>query len=189
MPKLFSNITSAVEPAEQSSQMVEKFYRMHIERVESLKKLVHLPEENEITFLWTLKSFNAFTFIPFCISHFGHIDELYLSTYTVNRRIADALIREYDKGTISRVNIFVSDSIKFRMPAVVDHLQAQLLTRPGITVQFAWNHSKITCARCRENYFVLEGSGNWSENAQFEQYVLINSRNIYEFRKENITGL
>lgn len=189
MPKLFASITDESVPDDRSSQLTEKFYRMHQERVQSLKQLMNIPAENEITFLWTLKSFNAFTFIPFLIAHFGTIDELYLSTYTVNRRIADALIRQLDNGKIGSVNIFVSESIKFRMPDVIDHLNNQMLSRPKITLQYAWNHSKITCARCGENYFIFEGSGNWSENAQYEQYILINSKNIYEFRKKNITGL
>ena len=150
---------------------------------------MHIPGENEITFLWTLKSFNAFTFIPFCIARFGKIDELYLSTYTISRRISDALLKQIDKGKIDRVNIFVSESIKFRMPDVVNYIEMQTATRKNLTIQYAWNHSKVTCAKCGDHYLILEGSGNWSENAQYEQYVLINSKNIYEFRKKNISTL
>jgi hypothetical protein len=189
MPSLFSK-PKAEEPTEmpsdKSEQVSTRFWAMHTERIESLKKLINIPGENECTFLWTMNSFNAFTFVPFCISHYGHIDELYLSTYTISRRIADALIKQVDLGTIGTVNVLVAESLKFRMPAVIDHLNALMTTRPMIRIDYGWNHSKVTCIRCGDNYLVLEGSGNWGENAQFEQYVLINSKEIYEFRKKNL---
>jgi len=189
MPSLFSKPkaeeTGSI-PADKSEQLSTKFWAMHTERIESLKKLINIPGENECTFLWTLNSFNAFTFVPFCISHFGHIDELYLSTYTISRRIADALIKQIDLKAIDNVHVLVAESLKFRMPQVIDHLNALITTRPQLHIEYGWNHSKVTCIRCGNNYLVLEGSGNWGENAQFEQYILTNSKEIYEFRKKNL---
>ena len=193
MRKLFAEASEeAVHPereTDKSEQLTTQFWQMHAERIESLKKLVSIPQPEQCTFLWTMKSFNAFTFIPFCLSHFGRIDEIYLSTYTISRRIADALIRQVDAGKIGSVHVFVAESLKFRMPQVIDHLNAHLMSRPMIRIDYGWNHSKVTCVRCGENYLVLEGSGNWGENAQFEQYVLINSKKVYEFRKKNIAGM
>jgi hypothetical protein len=189
MPKLFSSalqVSTEVKTDTKSDQLSVKFWAMHSERIESIKKLINIPGVNECTFLWTMNSFNAFTFVPFCLSHFGHIDELYLSTYTISRRIADALIKQVDLKAIDNVHVLVSESLKFRMPQVIDHLNALITTRPQLSIEYGWNHSKITCIRCGDNYLVLEGSGNWGENAQFEQYVLINSKEIYEFRKKNI---
>jgi hypothetical protein len=185
MIKLFSSEKQNVSE-ENSSALAVKFYKTHCERVESLKKHLTIPGENEACFLWTLKSFNAFTFIPFCIEKFGCIDELYLSTYTISRKITDTLVQLVDTGKIKYVHIFVSESLKFRMPDVMNQLNTILPNRANIKLQFAWNHSKITCAKCGENYLVLEGSGNWSDNAQYEQYLLTNSKTVYEFRKSNI---
>jgi hypothetical protein len=36
---------------------------------------------------------------------------------------------------------------------------------------------------------VLEGSGNWSENAHYEQYVFINSKEVFDFRKQLFTNV
>jgi len=188
MPSLFSKPkaeeTGSI-PADKSEQLSTKFWAMHTERIDSLKKMINIPGENECTFLWTLNSFNAFTFVPFCIGHYGQIDEISLSTYTINRRIVDALIKQVDLGTIKKVNILIADNLKVRMPEVVAHLSALMTTRPMITIKYGWNHSKITCIQCGENYLVLEGSGNWGENAKFEQYILTNSKEVYEFRKKN----
>jgi hypothetical protein len=35
-----------------------------------------------------------------------------------------------------------------------------------------------------EGHYIVEGSGNWSENAMYEQYLFANSKSVYEFRKE-----
>jgi hypothetical protein len=189
MPSLFvqpKKEDTAPVPADKTEQASVRFWAMHTERIESLKKLINIPGENECTFLWTMNSFNAFTFVPFCLSHFGHIDEICLSTYTISRRISDALIKQIDLKTIDNVHILVAESLKFRMPQVIDHLNAQMTTRPQLHIEYGWNHSKVTCIRCGTNYLVLEGSGNWGENAQFEQYILTNSQEIYEFRKKNL---
>ena len=186
MRKLFETSKTELNTDEKSSALLVKFNAMHTEKIKKLNNIIDLPGIDECSFLWTLNSFNAFTFIPFCIAKFGVIDELYISTYTVSKKIADSLALEMDKSNIKKINLFVADSLKFRMPKVVEHLETLRLTR-DININYTWNHSKICCVKCADNYLVLEGSGNFSENAQYEQYLLINSKNVYEFRKSNIS--
>lgn len=190
MAKLFADIGIGKKTGDaENSLIVQQFMSMHTEKVASMKKLLRVPDPGEITFLWTMKSFNAFTFIPFCIEEYGRIDEVYLSSYTISKRITDAIIKLVQSGKVGFVHIFVSDSLKYRMPAVVHHLDTVLALENRIKITYAWNHSKITCIKSGENHLVLEGSGNWSENAQYEQYVLSNSKKVYEFRKSNISPL
>ncbi|HPS61871.1 MAG TPA: hypothetical protein PLK82_02360 [Bacteroidales bacterium] len=171
---------------DKSGLIAEKFLQLHSERIDSIRSLApRFPREGEIFFLWTVNSFNAFTFIPYIIRHSGVINELILSTYSINIRIIDALIRLIDRDQIQQVDIFISDSIKSRLPKVYDHLMAIIEKKP-VRVYFSWNHSKIALIRSGDHYFDVEGSGNWGENAQHEQYVFLNSRNIYEFRKNEI---
>jgi hypothetical protein len=165
---------------------VEKFLSVQCIMVENLKKLIgRYPQEGEIFFLFTVKSFNAFTFIPYINKHCGTITELILSTYSINIRIIDALIRMIDKDQVLAVHIFISDSIRGRLPKVYDHLMALTETKP-VQVRYAWNHSKIALIRCLDHHFVVEGSGNWGENAQYEQYVFLDSAAVFEFRKNQI---
>ena len=174
------------QPADKSGILVERFLQLHEHRIESIKDLAgHPPAAGEMFFLWTVNSFNAFTFIPYIIKESGSIDELILSTYSINIRIIDALIRLIDKCLIASVVIFISDSIRSRLPKVYDHLMALVETRP-VRVIYAWNHSKIALIRSGDNYFAVEGSGNWGENAQHEQYVFLNNKRVFEFRKNEI---
>lgn len=168
---------------------VEKFLQLHEEKISSVKELTgRLPLPGEIYFLWTVKSFNAFTFIPQIIREHGVIDELILSTYSINIRIIDALARLIDKKLIHQVSMIISDSIKTRLPKVYDHLMVLVEQKP-VRVRYAWTHAKISLIRSGENYYDVEGSGNWGENAMHEQYIITNSKKTFEFRKKEINGI
>jgi hypothetical protein len=172
---------------EHNGSLAEKFINIHTQKIESLRNLTGgLPSEGEAFFLWTVKSFNAFTFIPFIIKQCGCIDVLVLTTYSINTRIIEALIKLMDKGKLKSIKLFVSDSMKFRMPRVTDILDDLADKRENFQVVYAWNHSKIALARCDETFLVFEGSGNFSENAQYEQYLLLNSKKVFEFRLNSI---
>lgn len=169
-----------------SKVCVVKYLNKHITKVESIKQLLgKYPDKGEIFFLWTLNSFNAFTFIVYIIKHVGVIEELTISTYSINERILTSLIKWYDKGEILKVNISISDSIKHRSPRIYDAIQSQIKNR-AITVNYTWNHSKVTALKTKDHFFVVEGSGNYSENAQFEQYIFMNDKMVYDFRVQCI---
>ncbi len=173
---------------DKSAVLRDNFLALHDFKLESLKSLCNrFPEPNEFFALWTLKSFNAFTIIPYTIKVFGVIDRLTISTYSINKRIIDSLIKKYDQQRIKHITIFISDSLKNRMPSVVDHLNFSTHGRPNISIIFAWNHSKITLIETQGKYFVFEGSGNWSENAQYEQYLFFQYQRLYEFRLKCLT--
>lgn len=178
------NGTATSPPSERSTRStstIEAFENLHIEKVNSLKQLLgRAPGRGEIYFLWTLNSFNAFTFITYVIKYFGTIRQLTFSTYSINERILTSLVRWYDKGAIENIYICISDSIRSRVPKVNDQLQAFASTR-NIEIGYAWNHSKVTLIRTDEHFFVIAGSGNFSENALNEQYIFLNDERIYKF--------
>lgn len=171
---------------DRSEVLRTKFLRKHEAKIESLKKLLgQTPEPGEAVFLFTLKSFNAFTFIVYVIKHVGVIEELCLSTYSLNERILASMVKWYDKGQIKRIRLSISDSIRHRMPKVYDLIELQRQSR-DFQVNYCWNHSKITLMKAGEHHFVVEGSGNFSENALHEQYIWMNDAQIYRFRKSCI---
>ena len=167
----------------------ERFLLLHYARINTVKQLIgKLPQEGHAKFLWTVNSFNAFTFIPLIIKERGTIDELIIATYSINIRIIDALVRLIDRGMITRVEIFISDSIRTRLPRVYDHLMAITEQKP-VNVHYAWNHAKFSLIRSGDDHYIVEGSGNFGENAQHEQYVFVKSKTLFEFRKDEINGI
>ncbi len=193
MPELFdlSEISKQSTRVEDKSDiLVERFLNAHDHRIDSIKQLTgKLPVEGEIYFLWTMKSFNAFTFIPYIIKSAGVIDELTIATYSISTRIVDALVKLLEHGQVKKVDLLISDSLQYRLPRVHDHLQALTADRKDIVVRYAWNHSKIALIRVGDAFYGVEGSGNFGENAQHEQYIFYRSNNIYLFRKEEINGI
>ena len=158
-----------ISPAKTTSAAaVGRYERQHCVKVSSLKQLAgRAPENDEVFFLWTKNSFNAFTFITYVIKYFGTIQQLTFSTYSINERILAALARWYDKGAIEHIHICISDSIRTRVPKVNDQLQTFAGTR-NITIGYAWNHSKVTLMKTAEQHFVVCGSGKFSEIARPE---------------------
>jgi hypothetical protein len=190
MSRFFSLEDIKVKAVEQSKSEIlrDKFVTLHERKIESIKQLAgDLPGNGEIFFIWTDNSFNAFTFIPYVIKQCKCIQNLIISTYSINARIVDSLVRYIDMGKILKVDILISDSMKYRMPKVVDHLSSMVTQRQQIiNVSYGWNHSKITLMEAADNFYLVEGSGNWSENSRNEQYIFMNSRQAYEFRAKCI---
>ena len=184
---VFSNIRPVVKVENNCSEKLsEQFLLMHERKIDSIKELVgKTPNSNEVYFLWTDKSFNAFTFIPYIIKEFGVIDELVISTYSINQRILDSFSRYINMGKISSISLLISETMKFRNPKVADQLSMYANNLKHILKYgYNWNHSKVTLLRTGEHHFVVEGSGNWSENSRNEQYVFLNSENVFNFRKK-----
>lgn len=150
-------------------------------RLRSLKDLCgRLPAEGEIFFIETLKSFSAFTFIVYLLKQAGTISHLYIATYSTNERIIHALLHWHRKGVLGSIHLHMSETIKFRMPRVYERLQ-RLADEGVLTLSFAWSHKKITCIDTPLGKYVVEGSGNYGENALEEQYVFLKSDKVYEF--------
>lgn len=186
MNKLFSlaDIKQTPVASDKSELEVTRFIDVQQHKIGGVKELLNrFPSPGEAFFLWTVNQFNAFTFIPYLIGNAKLIDELVISTYSINIKIIDALSAFLRNNLIDSVYILISDSAKFRIPAVVDHLEQFRISYPNVTVRYAWNHSKITLMRCDDQFYVIEGSGNFSENSRHEQYIFLNSKQIYEFRK------
>lgn len=167
-----------------------RFERLHFYRINNLKELCgRLPFEGEVFFIETKKSFNAFTFIVYLIKYAGEIKELFIATYSINDRIINALIKWKEKGLIGNINIEISASIKFRMPKIYERLNLLSKADKINSVQYEWTHRKVTCIETTAGFYVVEGSGNYGENAMLEQYVFCKSKEVYGFRRNEISNM
>lgn len=151
-------------------------------KVDSLRQITEkLPLPGEIFFIETSKSFTAFTFIVHVLKAVGYIHHVYIATYSTNERVINAMLRYLDKGRIGSIHLHISETLRYRMPHVYNRL-VSLMNDGTIELSFAWTHKKITCMDTQAGAFVVEGSGNYGENALEEQYIFLNSKKVYEFR-------
>lgn len=164
------------------SASASRFLNVEAHRVDNAKDILRLPADGEILFLQTMGSFNAFTFVEF-LSRMQHIEELWATTYSVSVSVLEALQEMQKRGKIGAIRLLISDSMRTRNPRVCDALNAWARGNDQVVVIYAWNHSKITLCKTSHGYYCIEGSGNWSKNAQYEQYVFCNDEQVYNLRR------
>lgn len=167
-----------------SSAFTSRFLNVEAHKVDNLpEELCRFPEPGEIFFMQTMQSYNAFTFVE-KISRLQFIEELYATTYSVNLGVLEALQEMQHKGKIGRIKLLISDSMQQRNPKVCDAMNSWAMADTNVTIIYTWNHSKITLVKTEFGNFCIEGSGNWSKNACYEQYIFANDKEVFELRKE-----
>lgn len=191
MANKFFDHRALIEPREEETtghgKYVSKYLVSHFEKVANLEEdLLRIPTAGETFFLQSEGSFNAFSFVVLIARRFP-IKELHASTYSLSRRVVDALIEMHDKGMIEQLTLLVNDGILSRSPVTMDNLRAMASTRPNLKVLLAWVHAKVCLMRAGSFYFCVEGSGNWSDNAQYEQYIMTHDKGVYDFRMKLFT--
>ena len=170
MKNRFFDLDELFAEVRQSRMFSQRFENILTFKLNNLRELCgRLPENGEAFFIETRKSFTAFTFIVYLIKNAGHVSHLYIATYSTNERI---------------IHLHVSETLKFRMPEIFQRLK-QLNNEGIITLTYGWTHKKVTCLDTESGHYVVEGSGNYGENALEEQYVFLKSKKVYEFRIGN----
>ena len=159
-----------------------KYLLAHYQNIHKLEQnLQRLPSPEEFFFLQTGSAFNAFSFIPLvCKSE--SVRRLYASTYSISRKVIDALQELHAKGLVEEITLLISDSMIKRNPMTIDVLNSVAAANGNWKVLFGWNHSKVCLLETATGHYVIEGSGNWSENAAIEQYTFANSKGLFHFR-------
>lgn len=166
------------------SILVKNYLSLHTVALNNINDLNgRLPQKNELYFIWTLRSFNTFTFLQYIISKNERIEELVLSSYNMGRVVIMALMKLYDEKAIIKLHVLLSDVSKSRFPKNYELINLESSKRSGVTVSYRWNHSKVALAKCGDDYFVIEGSGNFADNSRHEQYLFTNNKELSDFRK------
>lgn len=172
-----------------SGSFVSKYLAAHYQKVASVKKdLKRLPESEEFFFLQSDNSFNAFTLVSVVLEH-QSAKRLFATTYSINQRVINALVELHQNGMVDEITLLVSDTMLRRNPVITDLLAAVNREYANLNVLFAWVHAKVCLIETKENNYVIEGSGNWSENAYYEQYTFANSKGLYDFRMKLFTDV
>lgn len=176
-----------LKKSEKNEQWITKYLATHFQKISKLEEdLFRVPTNEEFFFLQSESSFNAFDFLLLVVKR-EPIKQLYASTYSISRRVIESLVELHDSGLIEQLTLFISESMIKRNPVTIDNLMAMAKVRPNLTVLYAWSHAKVCLMQTHENWYCVEGSGNWSDNAHYEQYLFANCKNLYDFRKKLFT--
>ncbi len=167
---------------------INKYKELHYNKIENVKKDLNLPEKGEIIKIRVQRAYNAFTFILAIKEKYDIIDELDILTFNINEKTLLTIFDWIEKNELKKFSLCVSESVKSRMPKRVELIK-NLYTKnknKNILIAFVWNHAKIALIKAGGNYYVIEGSGNYSDNEEVEQYIFENNKDSYDFDKNNL---
>ena len=155
-------------------------------RAKNLADLCKLPSENQQYRIITEKAFNAFALIKYILEEHD-IQEVYISIYRINQPIVETIIEMVQENVIPKItfifsNFFTNTTKSERWVHIIKDFAEQ---DSRCRAAFVHNHSKVALIKTRCNkHFILEGSGNMSDNARIEQYILEQNKEVYDFHKE-----
>lgn len=160
-----------------------KYNHAHLQQIAKHEDLLNLPNLGKVAFYFSQKDLNAYTLILWVLQKVGHIDSLFLTTFNINQDISRALAGLIDNNDVDKISIVISQSIEKRMPDRIEELRLLWETRQErMRVSLCWNHSKVALIAASDGQrFLITGSGNYSFNAELEQYEIWNSQPLYDW--------
>jgi len=173
-------LQNEAEKLVKDSKVIRRFLEKQHNKVSSFSELSSLPQKNEQIRIITQQSMNAYALLLYIVES-TNIQECYLTTYNMDKNTIQGLRAMVDSGIIQKLTLVISDSVNFRMPDRASELKK--IAGNGISLIFCWNHTKIILAKSDKNYYVIEGSGNLSDNARIEQYLIEDCEETYNFHK------
>lgn len=152
----------------------------------NLDSLAKRPKKNQQYRLVTEKSFNAYALIKSVLST-GQIEELYIAIYRINEPKVVSICNLIESGNIKKATFVVSNFFReTKKPEVWADKLATFCDehRDVARIAFVHTHCKICLIHKNDDYYILEGSGNMSDNARIEQYIYENNEKAFNFHKE-----
>lgn len=145
------------------------------------KGKIEIPKENSVLSIRTQSQLNAFSIFLQFIEKYGKIDFLQIQTYTIDEKTIFTLLELLETCKILQLQIIMTETAIFRIPKIYKLLKDLFSTKENCNLSFYWVHSKVHLIKCGDEKFVIDGSGNFSMNAQVEQYNIFNSEKMFDF--------
>lgn|GEM_PF-1515994 len=158
-----------------------KFLDRQALRIKSIDELISLPENNQQIRIITEKAFNTYAILRYILLY-EKIEECYITTFNVDSKSIRGLRELVDNKSVGKLTILVSAFVNHSMQKRSEELKAA--SGDGISIIYAWNHTKILLCKTKDNHYIIEGSGNLSASARIEQYLFEESKYMYDFHKE-----
>lgn len=158
-------------------------------RINNIKELLSLPVKNEQINLITQKAFTSTDFLVW-ICEKETVREVNLAVYRMNQKNVCIVIALH-RSINFKLNIVLSSFFKTSKRAEVwhDNLAKYVNETENCKMCYCVNHAKIIAIETTDNNYVVDGSGNMSDNARIEQYSFNNSKDLFDFHSNWIKEL
>jgi len=146
--------------------------------------MADVPARGEAVHFIAHGNVNAFTFVLYLVEFCSPVRALACAVYRISNGTLVDLLALLDSGKIGGITLAINDNVQRLKPDTFADLNAASAARESFRVGCVDNHAKIIAADTGRGCFVIEGSGNWSDNARIEQYVFCQSPEVYQFHSE-----
>jgi len=152
---------------------------------ESASKIFdELPAPGESIHIVSNGKFDYFNLVPILIEMAGgKAKSFYFSTWTLSQNNAEKILRLFDDGSVGTMKALTGLYFKQREPQVFNYLYEGFKER-NLTMACNENHSKVTLIEINRDFYIIEGSANFTANPRIEQFVVTNHKELYFFHKE-----
>lgn len=163
-----------------------KYDEIIYEKSKSFEKIIGVELLPNIQYRFvTEKSFNAIVVLNYLLRKHTII-ELIIAVYRMNELSVNKLKSIIDTSNIDcciLLSNFFRENKKYERWC--ENLIAYANEKQNVNIAFANNHAKVFIAKTHdEKHIVFEGSGNLSDNARIEQYLIEDNKQTYDFHKE-----
>ncbi len=153
------------------------------------EQIGRLPEPGEDIYLIMTGRFHGFDILTAMLDMVGEgvwCESLWIATLGFNRSQTDTLAELIDAGRIERLTFLVSHMFTEKNVGEFQYLE-QALTDRGQQIANSRNHAKLMLLQLSDNRFIVaHGSLNLRKCNSFEQLVITQDENVFEFFRDFI---
>jgi hypothetical protein len=146
----------------------------------------YIPKPDQSTFFLMNGNCQFVDFISEFVKCIEPVEEIYLTTLSLNEHTFDSLDRVIPNITknILVSSYFLATDKNGTLPKMRENKRLN-----NYNIGFFRNHTKMVLIKTKSNYYLFTGSANLRSSATIEQFSIYNSENLYNFNKKWISYL
>lgn len=163
--------------------------------IELVKSLKYFPKKNEAYYIWIQGNFIFGDFITqFIVQHNLIIKELTIITLSITRNNIEALDELIVKGYCNKINLVLSEyyirTEKIKQTKTIELLIKITSDNENFNLYTTETHQKIVLLHTSlDNKIVFHGSANMKGSQNYEQLMIDNNDELYDFNYESLNKL
>ena len=182
----FENKKVADKSIKINEKIINKYNNLLFKSIRNFSEIADIELKiNEQIRIITNKNMNAISLIALYTKKYI-FTEMYIAVYRMNSFTAKWLINFIKANENTNVNIIISNFFRANKnyQQWAEYIYNSSLENKNLNAKFVNNHAKIFLGQTKCNkHIVFEGSGNLSDNARIEQYMLEDNQEVYNFHK------
>jgi hypothetical protein len=148
-----------------------------------------LPKNGNFVAIKTNGTSDVGNIFDYILSQFDAATEMYLATWTISKANISRLNQSISNGKVKHLCMVFSSTLKPANPALYASLMSSLKPHSNVELKEINSHAKTFSITDGVNYYTVTGSANWSENPRIENFLILNSKELFNHHKEWMTEL